>query len=177
MDHLTCAITGHRPEKFYFKEDSSDCKELKEEMKLTFESLYNSGYDQFIVGGARGVDMWASEILLDLRKRFGHLELYCLLPFKSYTAKWNLEDIERQRNILLQSNGRKILAESYSPDCYKRRNYEMVDRSQLLLAVCDRDNPNSGSMQTVQYARKKHMETIFIDPYTFEFSMARNAYY
>lgn len=53
----------------------------------------------------------------------------------------------------------------------------MVDRSQLLLAICDMGNPNSGSMQTVQYARKKHMETIFIDPQTFEFSMVKNAYY
>jgi len=37
----------------------------------------------------------------------------------------------------------------------------MVDRSQLLLAVCDTKNPNSGSMQTVHYAQKAYGDNFY----------------
>lgn len=40
--------------------------------------------DMFITGMARGVDIWAAEIVLKLRKEHGDIKLICASPYEGF---------------------------------------------------------------------------------------------
>ena len=67
----SCAITSQRPTRFKFKyqEYMTSCKRLKKRLHDVFAELYRRGVRRFYVGGALGVDLWAGEILLEMRRR------------------------------------------------------------------------------------------------------------
>lgn len=83
-----CAITGHRPTRFKFKYDESNngCKRLKKRLREQIELLYAQGIRCYCTGGAMGVDIWASEILMALKETPGYsdIELILALPFQGY---------------------------------------------------------------------------------------------
>ena len=70
---VACAFTGHRPQRFKFKYNENDpgCIALKKALRNEIEALADQGVNYFISGMALGVDMWAAEIVLELKKA-GH---------------------------------------------------------------------------------------------------------
>ena len=58
-----CCFTGHRPEKLGMPET-----EVVESLKKEIRTAIADGFQTFISGMARGVDLWAAEIVLALRE-------------------------------------------------------------------------------------------------------------
>ena len=58
-----CSFTGHRPERLEMSEDKVIAW-LEEQIR----KAVSDGYTDFITGMQRGVDIWAGEIVLKLRK-------------------------------------------------------------------------------------------------------------
>lgn len=165
----TCAITGHRPTRFKFKyqENNTGCKRLKKRLHDQFVQLYEQGVRRFYVGGALGVDQWAGEILLRLKEQqeYSELELIVALPFAGHNSTW--DERSKARLAFLTQHSAEVVTVSNTPgsDAYKARNYYMVDRADILLAVYDNDRTlRSGTGQTVNYARKRKLPLIFIHP-------------
>ena len=74
----TCAFTGHRPQSLPFGFDESDkrCTSLKSVMRDQIVALIeNEGVTHFITGMALGIDMYAAEIVLDLKSKYPHITL------------------------------------------------------------------------------------------------------
>ena len=83
----SCAFTGHRPQSLPFGFDESDkrCTSLKSVMRDQIVALIeNEGVTHFITGMALGVDMYAAEIVLDLKSKYPHITLESAIPV-SYT--------------------------------------------------------------------------------------------
>ena len=69
----TCAFTGHRPQHLPFGMNENDerCVKLKEELKEQIINLIEAeNVTHFITGMALGVDLYAAEIVLDLKARY-----------------------------------------------------------------------------------------------------------
>ena len=65
-----CAFTGHRPQKFQFGFDEADerCVRLQQVIREhIIQLIEKEGVSYFISGMAMGVDMYAAEIVLDLK--------------------------------------------------------------------------------------------------------------
>lgn len=62
MNSKRCCFTGHRPEKLHISESK-----VKTLLEKTIIQAVEDDFLTFISGMARGVDMWASEIVLGLR--------------------------------------------------------------------------------------------------------------
>lgn len=164
----TCAITGHRPIRFKWKynENNSGCKRLKKRLREQFTVLYDQGVHCFYIGGALGVDLWAGEILLQMRAcpEYGDIQLAVALPFEGYDAAWDETQKRRMKAICDQAET-VVVCKQPGAVSYKRRNYYMVDRADILLAVYDNDRSlRSGTGVTVNYAKKKERKIIFIHP-------------
>ena len=165
MATIACAFSGHRPKSFPWKynESASDCVLLKEALAAQIEALANRGVTDFLSGMAQGVDLWCSQIILDLKKKNPALKLHCVLPCKGQESKWTASAQEHYYSILAQANEVVYVGQEYSRDCMLERNRWLVDRASILLAVYD-GTYRSGTGMTVRYAQKLGREIIIIHP-------------
>ena len=151
-----CCFTGHRPEKLFLV-DREIIKELEREIKAAIER----GYTTFISGMARGVDIWAAEIVLKLRKQNKDLHLICASPYEGFEARWSQDWQKRYKKIIKKSDYVKYVSPEYSPACFQIRNEYMVDHSNLLIAVYNGEA--GGTRNTINYAKKKDIEIIVVE--------------
>ena len=82
IDHV-CTFTGHRPERLEFPE-AEVIRWLNEQI---FHAV-NDGYTDFITGMQRGVDIWAAEVVLKLRKECKPLRLIAACAFRGMENLW-----------------------------------------------------------------------------------------
>ena len=76
--HRVC-FTGHRPEKLK-RGKRSIIQDLEEEIRKAVAD----GLNVFITGMARGVDIWAAQIVLKLRAEGLDVRLICTCPYEGY---------------------------------------------------------------------------------------------
>lgn len=165
-----CAFTGHRPTRFKFgyDEQSPLCKSIKKSILDQCRKLYETEHVRtFYTGCALGVDIWGAEAVLLLRSEYPDIKLICAMPFPKHTAKWSDEQKQRFDKILSAADEQITVCERYSDDAYKQRNYYMVDNAQFIIAVFDDvKGQRSGTLQTVNYARRKNRQITPIHPDT-----------
>lgn len=151
-----CCFTGHRPEKLFLV-DREIIKELEREIKAAIER----GYTTFILGMARGVDIWAAEIVLNLRKKNKDLHLICASPYEEFEARWSQDWQKQYRKIIKKADYVKYVSPEYSLACFQIRNEYMVNHSNLLIAVYNGEV--GGTRNTLNYAKKNYIEIIVIE--------------
>lgn len=163
----TCAFTGHRPQNLPFGMNENDerCVKLKEELKEQIINLIEAeNVTHFITGMALGVDLYAAEIVLDLKARYPSITLESAIPCETQAVKWSMAQRERYYDIAAQCDKETMLQSHYSPDCMDKRNRYMVDHADVLIAVWD--GSPSGTGKTVRYAHQQGKSVITINPRT-----------
>ena len=90
-----CCFTGHRPEKLQAPEGVVAAA-LEKEIRQAIAD----GFNVFITGMARGVDIWAAEIVLRLRDAGEAVRLICACPYQGFERGWKQSWQERYQAIL-----------------------------------------------------------------------------
>ena len=86
----TCAFTGHRPKGLGYPESDGRCTALKEKLRsLIIRMIEKEGVTHFISGMAQGVDMYAAESVLELKKQYPQITLECAIPYERQAAYWS----------------------------------------------------------------------------------------
>jgi len=162
-----CAFTGHRPQKLPWRNDETapGCVVLKETLATQVAMLIENGYTEFLSGMAPGVDMWAAQIVLDLRENNPALKLHCILPCAAQSAKWSAALQKQYRAILEQADSIIFVNRADKKNCMLERDRFLVSYASLVLAVYNGER-RGGTAATVRYARKLGRELIVIDPAT-----------
>lgn len=157
-----CCFSGHRPDRFPWGTDERDagCRRLKKLLKEEIENALLDGYTHFIAGGASGVDTWAAEIVLELKRRGKKpLTLEIAVPFAGYNRLLGRGEAKRQQKISGAADRVTVVSQMKSVLAYYERNRYMVDGSQRLIAVYDHAaGIRGGTFQTLRYAEKKGIE-------------------
>ena len=163
----TCCFTGHRPLKFPwgYDEEWADCVKLKLKLACEIEAMRQKGVTNFISGMAIGVDMWAAEIVLDLKRAYPQdtIELIAAIPFEGQANKWSVEYRDRYFDILAQADQEFIFQEHYTKSCMHERNRFMVDNSAYMIAVFNGEK--GGTANTLHYAESKGLNIVIINPH------------
>ena len=144
-------FTGHRPEKLNISEE-----DVKNRLRVAIKKSISEGYTTFISGMARGVDMWAAEIVIEERKENENIKLICASPYEGFEKSWSLVEQQRYNNILQKADYIKYVCDHYSRQCFQIRNVWMVDRSAKVIAVYNGES--GGTKNTVRYATSKNVE-------------------
>ena len=162
-----CAFTGHRPQKPPWRDDETapGCVTLKEALATQVAMLIENRYTEFLSGMAPGVDMWAAQIILDLRENNPALRLHCVLPCTAQSAKWSAELRKQYRAILEQADSIIFVNRADKKNCMLERDRFLVSYASVVLAVYNGER-RGGTAATVRYARKLGRELIVIDPTT-----------
>ena len=165
MRRKSCAFTGHRPQKYPWRYDETDerCVKLKEVLAGQIEKLVADGFMDFLSGMAEGVDTWAAEIVLALRRQNPTLKLHCILPCREQADKWSDSARERYIDILEQADSIVYVNRVYRKNCMLERNRFLVDHADLLLAVYSGEQ-RGGTAATVRYAKRCGKEVIVLTP-------------
>ena len=161
----TCAFTGHRPKSFPFGYDEShpDCKKIKKRIKKEIKAMMKKGVDIFISGAAMGVDMWAMEAVLELKKQNPTIRLVAAIPFRGQADRWSSDMQARYYGLLDQCDKVACFSENYSIGCYHERDRKMVDAAAHLIAVYN-GSAEGGTAYTVAYAKENGRDVVLIDP-------------
>ena len=151
-----CCFTGHRPEKLVISES-----EVKAELEKEIRLAIADGFNVFITGMAPGVDIWAAEVVLELRGKEDHpLKLIAASPHPGFENRWSLDWQKRYAVIMSKADYIKDVCQCYSRGCYQIRNEWMVDHSARVIAVWN--GRPSGTKNTVLYAKRKGVPVINI---------------
>jgi uncharacterized phage-like protein YoqJ len=152
--HRVC-FTGHRPEKLMRFEWL-----IKRDLEKQIRQAIADGLDVFITGMARGVDIWAAEIVLKLRRKGAPIKLICACPYEGFEERWESSWQNRYREILNEADLVRYICPDYSTDCFQIRNEWMVNHSARVIAVFN--NKPSGTMNTIEYAIRQNVPIEFI---------------
>lgn len=163
MKEKTVCFSGHRPEKLPDNGNisSQTVKALRSMLLNEIESSVKDGYTDYIVGMARGIDLWAGEMITELICKGEHLNLIAVFPYRGYEKCYKGYELWASNRILSHASEILYLNEQYYRGCMKERNEYMVDHSSRLIAVVD--NMRSGTGQTIRYARSQGLDMKVID--------------
>lgn len=142
-----CCFTGHRPEKLQAPEGVVTAA-LEKEIRQAIAD----GFNVFITGMARGVDIWAAEIVLRLRDTGEAVRLICACPYQGFERGWKQSWQKRYQAILSAADLVRFICPGYSRSCFQRRNEWMVDHAARVIAVWN--GQPSGTKNTIDYAVK-----------------------
>lgn len=166
----SCAITSQRPTRFKFKyqEYMTSCKRLKKRLHDVFAELYRLGVRQFYVGGALGVDLWAGEILLEMRRReeYQGLEIVLVYPFPGHDERWDPKSRERLRHLKENCDQFVMGSKIVGAQGYRERTAYMVEHADCLVAVHDESPGPSGVEAALRMAEARELPVVLIHPAT-----------
>ena len=148
-----CCFTGHRPEKL-----DRPKAEIVAWLESEIRKAVDDGFVTFISGMARGVDIWAAEIVLRLRDEGYPIHLICASPFEGFERSWDESWRRQYADVIRKADLVRYVCKSYSRACFQIRNEWMVDRSARVIAVFD--GQSGGTKNTINYARSKGIEVI-----------------
>ena len=140
-------FTGHRPEKLRLDETA-----VRTILGNAIDAAIANGFVTFISGMARGVDIWAAEIVLERKKNNPDIRLICALPHPDFEHSWRDSWQQRYREILARADWIKTICPTFSMASYQRRNEWMVDHSALVIAIYN--GTKGGTRNTIEYAER-----------------------
>ena len=150
-----CCFTGHRPERLEIPEP-----EVISGLKVEIHQAIADGFQTFISGVSRGVDLWAAEIVLALRDEGAAVRLICASPYQGFESRWSQEWQKRYCQVMKRADLVRFICPGYSRNCFQRRNEWMVDHSALVIAVYN--GQPSGTRNTIEYARRCGVPVILL---------------
>ena len=154
VEEITCAFSGHRPEKLPWGTHEQDprCLALKLQMEKELRRLCEAGVRRFIFGMARGADQYFLEILCRIRKEYP-LTVEAAIPCPMQQKLWPREEQREYLVNLGKCDRTHVLEDHYSEGCMLRRNRFMVEHAQILMTVWD--GSGGGTASTVAYAKAR----------------------
>ena len=148
--HRLC-FTGHRPEKLH-SDEAAVCTVLSN----AIDAAISDGFRTFITGMARGVDIWAAEIVLARKADNPEIRLICALPHPDFEKRWSAHWQARYNAILQQADLVREICPAYSKASYQIRNEWMVDHSARVIAIYN--GAAGGTANTIAYAERHGVE-------------------
>lgn len=161
---LRCAFTGYRPQKMPFGFDESDprCVDFRRRLRTALVDLIGEGYAHFLSGGALGMDLFASETVLELKALYPWITLEVAVPFDGQADRWEAAQRARREAVLRAADRVTCTGHAYTRDCMLRRNRYLVGHADLLLAAWD--GQPGGTQMTVRMAQAAGIRVQLLPP-------------
>ena len=151
-----CCFTGHRPEKLNTSE-----KEVKAALHEQINQAIRDGLTVFITGMARGIDLWAAEIVLDLRKNNKEIKLICAIPYDGFETRRSPSWQQLYRYVLAEADLKQVISKGYHAGVYQVRNKWMINHSSRVIAVFN--GQSGGTKNTIDYANRQGVPVVLIE--------------
>ena len=155
----TCAFTGHRPERL-----DHPPADVKDWLMVQIEKAVSDGFDRFLNGTQRGVDIWAAEAVIALKDRGADIKLISACPFRGMEngKGWDEQWRERFRNVIDRSDEVFYVSDTPGRAAFFARNDRLIERASRLIAVYS--GGGGGTKDTIDRAERNGLEIIEFRP-------------
>lgn len=160
------AVTGYKPMEInIFKPDDERIKFIKAAIEKRLIGFVEEGLEWVLISGKMGVELWAGEVVLDLREQYG-LKLAVIPPFENQEERWP-EPIQQLYQKLTSAADffRPLYKGGYSgPYQYQANNRWLIDKSGGCLLLLDEEFPSSNRyfLQEAQQAAETDDYPIYL---------------
>lgn len=164
-------FSGHRTEKILSLAKTEHqqvalLESIKSMLYAKITHYIDEGFSGFYIGMSDGIDLWAGEMLLELKlTQYPYLKIVAVKPFESHGNKFSLEDKRLYNQIINIADDVVCLHQNSTKWAYFERNRYMVDHSNKLLAFIS--DYKSGTGYTINYAKSLNKPMEIIDINTF----------
>lgn len=165
MEVKTATLIGTRLPHYNSKKDPHYIK-LKDKIREKIIYLIEEkSINHFISGLSVGSDQLCASIVIELKNKYKNIILEAAIACYNQDMYWEEKNKINYQKILSMCDKKKYITNSfYTKNCMKKRNIYMADKSDLILAVWN-GVPGGNTAKTVDYASKKGITVIIINPY------------
>ncbi|MEH7373432.1 DUF1273 domain-containing protein [Neobacillus drentensis] len=159
------AISGYKPyELGIFKNDHPSVLFLKAAIKKSLIPMIDEGLEWVLISGQLGVELWAAEVVFELKMEFPNLKLALITPFLDQQASWKENNQEWYESVLAQADFiDSVTKKGYEkPWQFRLKNQFFIEKSEGLLLLYDQERDGSPKYlyeMALEY-QKKHLYPI-----------------
>lgn len=149
-------VTGYRAyELAIFKDDDPKVKVIKNVLRANISDALNQSEEEFwlISGPQMGVERWAIEVGLQLKKDYQQLKVAIMTPYQNVSQRWNEENQSKLALILNKVDFTAAVSNQSYQNPQQLRNYQsfMLQHSDGALVVYDPDVEDQNEQHSKPY--------------------------
>ncbi|WP_188696573.1 DUF1273 domain-containing protein [Pullulanibacillus camelliae] len=140
------AITGYKPHELgIFSQNHPGIDVIKYTLKIRLLDFIDEGTEWFLISGQPGVELWAAEVLLELKEVYPSIQLGVLTPFLEQESRWPDQVKEYYYQIINAADFvDSITKRPYdNPAQLRLKNDFIIHKSDGLLVLYDEETPGS----------------------------------
>ncbi|AZB44873.1 DUF1273 domain-containing protein [Bacillus sp. FJAT-42376] len=152
----TIAITGYKPHELgVFTKSHPAVFYIKKLIEKELKVLLDEGLEWVIISGQLGVELWAAEVVIELRLDYPQLNLAVLTPFLNQEERWKDSNKEQYERVLMEADFvDSITKRPYeNPKQFMMKNQFVIKKTDGLLLIYDEEKPGSPQFM-LETARK-----------------------
>lgn len=152
-------ITGYKQHEIgVFDDKHPGVAFIKKALENHIVQLIDDGLEWVILSGQLGVETWAAELVIELKKEFSQLKYAIITPFLDQEKKWNDTKQEKYREICEKADFHtSVTKKPYEgPWQFIEKNKFIIRNSDGMLIVYDEEN--EGSPKFMKELAQKYAE-------------------
>jgi uncharacterized phage-like protein YoqJ len=140
------AISGYKPfELGVFKNDHPSVFFIKASIKRSLIPMIEDGLEWILISGQLGVELWAAEVVFELKSEYPNIKLAVITPFLEQEASWNETNKEYYQSVLSQADFIDAVTKKpyEKPWQFRLKNQFFIEKSDALLLLYDNEKEGS----------------------------------
>ncbi|MEC1521444.1 DUF1273 domain-containing protein [Neobacillus niacini] len=140
------AVSGYKPfELGIFKNDHPAVMYIKEALKKELIQMMEGGLEWVLISGQLGVELWAAEVVFELKTEFPDVKLAVITPFLDQESSWSENNTEWYKSILAEADFiDSVTKKGYEkPWQFRLKNQFFIEKSDALLLLYDQEKEGS----------------------------------
>ncbi|MBO0587644.1 DUF1273 domain-containing protein [Sporosarcina sp. E16_8] len=152
-------VTGYKPHELgIFDDKHPGVRFIKKALEKRLVALLDDGLEWVIISGQLGIEAWAAEVVIDLKKEYTDLKYAVITPFIDQEKNWNDMKKEKYHTLIAKADYHTSLTKRpyEAPWQFIEKDKFFMRNSDGILIVYDEEN--DGSPKFVKKAAEKYAE-------------------
>lgn len=140
----TLFVTGYRSSELsVFTEKDPKIQVVKKVIKMQLKAFLEEGLKWIVIGGNLGVEIWAGQVALELKKEYPELQLAIIQAYQGFEEHWNESNQQNLHFLKTQADfvdsvSRKLY---HDPSQLKNHTSFMIQHTDGALVIYDEEYP------------------------------------
>ncbi len=152
-------VTGYKQHELgIFDDKHPGIPIIKKALKSQLIALIPEGLEWIIVSGQLGVELWATEIVLELQEEYPILKYAVLTPFQDQSQNWNDVNKDKYEAMIIHADYHVSLTSTpyEAPWQFSEKDKFLIRNSDGMVLVYDPEN--EGSPKFIRKLVERYME-------------------